>query len=86
MVVRWIENLRQFTFDIIYGKAKKLPHADCMSRINTEDDEQITSLNAIAMDAEQDNTDYGSPGWQLHKLQRMKLRDSQQKKNLNLGK
>ena len=30
------------------------------------------------MDAEQDNTDYCSRVWQLHKLQKLKLRDSQQ--------
>ena len=34
------------------------------------------------MDAEQDNTDFGSRGWQLHKLQRIKLRESQQKEKL----
>ena len=30
------------------------------------------------MDVEHDNANYGSRGWQLDKLQRVKLRDSQQ--------
>ena len=34
-------------------------------------------FSAIAMKAEQDNTDYGSRGWQIEKLQRVKLRDLQ---------
>ena len=34
------------------------------------------------MDAEQDNTDYGSRAWQFHKLQRVKLRDSLQSDKL----
>ena len=36
----------------------------------------------IALDVEQDDTDYSSRGWQLHKLQRVKLRDSQQSDNI----
>ena len=34
------------------------------------------------MDAEQDNTSYGSRGWQLDKLQRVKLQDSQQNEKI----
>ena len=34
------------------------------------------------MDAEQDNTDYGSQAWQSEKLQRIKLRDSEQNDKL----
>ena len=80
MVARWIEKLGQFNFDIKYRAGKKIPHADCLSRINTEVEEQTAFVNAIALNVEQDNTDYSSRGWQLHKLQRVKLRDSQQRK------
>ena len=68
----------QLNFDIKHRAGKKTPHADCLSRINTEDEEQIVFINAIALEVEQDDTDYSSRGWQLHKLQRVKLRDSQQ--------
>ena len=34
------------------------------------------------MAADQDNTEYGSRGWQLDKLQGVKLRKSQQDDNL----
>ena len=37
MVARWIEKLGQFNVDIKHGAGKKIPHADCLSRINTED-------------------------------------------------
>ena len=37
------------------------------------------------MYAEQDNTDYGSRVWQLDKLQKLKLRDSQQNDKLLKG-
>ena len=69
-------------FDIEHRTSKKIPDADCLSRINTEDDEQTAFVNAIAIYAEQDNTDYGSRGWQLDKLQRTKLRGSQQNEKL----
>ena len=71
MVAGWIEKLGQFNFDIKHRAGKKIPHADCVSRINTEDDEQTAFVNAIAIDAEQDNNDYGSRGWQLGNLRRM---------------
>ena len=71
MVAGWIEKLGQFNFDIKLRAGKKIPHADCLSRINTEDDEQTAFVNAIAIDAEQDNNDYGSRGWQLGNLRRM---------------
>ena len=73
VVIRWIEKLGQFNFGIKHRAGKKIPHADCLSRINTEDKEQTAFVNAIALDIEQDDTDYGSRGWQLHKLQRVKL-------------
>ena len=82
MVARWIKQLGQFNFDIKHREGTKIPHADCLSRINTEDDEQTAFVNAIAMNAERDNTDYGSRGWQLEELQRVKLRDSPQKSKL----
>ena len=78
MVSRWIEKLGQFNFDIKHRVGKQIPHADCLSRINTQDEEQTVFVNAIALDVEQDDTDYSSRGWQLQKLQRVKLRDSQQ--------
>ena len=81
MVARWIQKFGLFNFDIKHRAGKKIPHADFLSRINTEDNEQIAFINAIAMDAEEDKTNYGSRGWQLDKLQRVKLRDSQQKTN-----
>ena len=76
MVARWIENIGQFNFDIKQRAGKKIPTADCLSRINTEDDLQTAFVNTIANDAEQDNINYGSRGWQLDKLQRVKLQDS----------
>ena len=78
VVARLIEKLGQYNFEIKHRAGKKIPHADCLSRINTEDDEQTAFVNAIAIDAERDNTGYGSRGWQLGKLQRLKLRDSKQ--------
>ena len=68
MFARWIEKLGQFNFDIKHIAGKIIPHADCLSRKNTEDDEQTAFVNIIAIDAEQDNTDYGSRGWLLDKL------------------
>ena len=82
MVARWIEKLGQFKFDIKHRAEKKITHADCLSCINTEDEEQTAFVNAIALDVEQDNTDYSSRGWQLHKLQRVKLRVKQQSVNI----
>ena len=79
MVARWIEKLGQFNFDIKHRAGKKIPHADCLSRINKEDEEQTAFVNAMALDGEQDDTDYSCRGWQLHKLQSVKLRDSQSK-------
>ena len=76
MIARWIEKLGQNNFDIKHRAGKKIPQADCLSRINTEDDEQTAFVNAFAMDAEQDNTDYGSRGWPLDKMERVKVRDS----------
>ena len=78
MVARWIEKIGQFNSDINHRAGKKIPQADSLSRINTEDDKQTAFVSAIAIDAEQDNTNYGSRGWQLDKLQRVKLRVSQQ--------
>ena len=49
-----------------------------VAHAHTEDDEQTTVVNAIAMDTEQDNTNYGSRGLQLDKLQKVKLRVSKQ--------
>ena len=68
-------------FDIKHRAGKKIPHADCISRINTEDEDQTAFDNAIALDVEQDDTDSSSRGWQLNKLQRVKVRDSQQSDN-----
>ena len=82
MVARWIEKIWLFNFDIKHRAGQKITHADCLSRKNTKDDEQTAFVNAIAMDAEQDNIDYGSRGWQLDKLQRLKLRDSQKNDKL----
>ena len=76
MVARWMEKIGQFNFDIKHRAGKKIPHADFLSRINTKADEQRAFLNAMVMDAEQDNTDYRSRVWQLDKLQRLRLRDS----------
>ena len=82
MVARWIEKLGQFNFDIKHRAGKKILHADCLSRINTEDEEQTAFVNAFALHVEQDDTGYSSRGWQLHKLQRVKLRDLQQSDNI----
>ena len=82
MVARWIEKLGKFNFDIKHRAGKKIPHADCLTRINTEDEDQTAFVNAIALDVQQDDTDYSSRSWQLHKLQRVKLRDSQQSDNI----
>ena len=62
MVARWIEKLEQFNFEIEHRAGKKIPHADCLSRINTEDEEQTAFVNAIALDVDQDYTDYSSRG------------------------
>ena len=69
MVARWIEKLGQFNFDNKHRAGKKIPHADCLSHIKTEDEEQIAFVNANALDVEQDDTNYSSRGWHLHKLQ-----------------
>ena len=85
MSARWIEKLGQTNFDIKRKAGKKIPNPECLSRINTEDDERTAFVDAIEIDLEQDNTDYGSQGWQLDKLQRVKLRDSQQNDKLLKG-
>ena len=74
-VARWI-NLGNLTLRSSIEQAKKL-HADCLSRMNTEDNEQRAFVSGIAMEAGQENTDHGSRSCQLDKLQRVKLRDSQ---------
>ena len=82
MVAIWIEKLGQFNFDLKHGAGKKIPHADRLSCINTEDEDQTTFGKAIALDVEQDVTNYSSRDWQLSKLQRVKLRDLQQSDNI----
>ena len=86
MFAKLIEKLGKLNFDIKLRAGKKIPHADCLSRINTEDvnaiDTEDAFVNAIAIEAEQDNTNYGSRGWQLDKLQRVKLQESQQNDKL----
>ena len=79
MSARCIEKLGQFNSDIKHRAGK---HADCLSPLNTEKDKLTAFVNAIAMDAEQDNTNYSSRGWQFDKLQRVKLRDLQQNDKL----
>ena len=37
-----------------------MPHAGCLSSIDTKDDEQTAFVYAIAMEAQQDSTDYGN--------------------------
>ena len=49
MVARWIEKLGQFNFDIKQRAGKKIPHADRLSRINTEDDEQTLLLTLLRL-------------------------------------
>ena len=78
MVERRIKKLGQLNCDIKLGAVKKIPHADCLLRTNAEDDEQTAFFNAIAMNEAQDHIDYGNRGWQLDKLQRVKLQGSQQ--------
>ena len=78
MVARWLEKRGQFNSEVKHRAGERIPSDDCLSRINTEDDEKTAFVNAITMDIEQDNTNYGSQGWQLDKLQRVKLRVSQQ--------
>ena len=39
MVAGWIEKLVQFNIDIKHRAGNEIPHADSLSRINTEDDE-----------------------------------------------
>ena len=46
MVARRTENLGQFNIDIKYMEGKKIPRADSLSGINTEDDEQTFFVNA----------------------------------------
>ena len=37
-MARWIEKLEQFDFEIKHEAGKKIPHADCLSRVpQTED-------------------------------------------------
>ena len=73
---------KNFNYDIKHRAGKKIPHKDSLSQKNPEDDEQTALVNAIAMYKQQDNTDFGSRRWQLDKLQRQKLRDSQQNDKL----
>ena len=56
MIARWIEKLRNVHFDI-KNRSGKISSADCLSRINTKD-EQKAIVGAFAMDAEQDNIDF----------------------------
>ena len=51
MVARWIEKLGQFKFEVKHRAGKK-PNAHCLSRINTEYDEQTALVNAFAMGAD----------------------------------
>ena len=60
MVARMIEKLGQFKIDIKHRAGKKIPHNDRLSRMNTEGEEQTAFVNAIALDVEQDDTDYSS--------------------------
>ena len=47
MVTRWIEKHGQFNFVIKHRAGKEIPHADCLSRINTEDEEQTAFVNLL---------------------------------------
>ena len=82
MVARWIEKSGQINFDIRHRAGKKILLADIMSRMITEDDEPTAFVNASAITADQSNTIYGSRGWQLDKLQKIELQDSQQNDNV----
>ena len=68
MVTRRIEKFRQFIFNIEHRAGTKIPQADCLSRINTEDYELTAFVNAIAADAEENSNHCGGRGWQLDKL------------------
>ena len=69
------KKLGQFNFENKHRAGRKIPHADCALRINTEYDEQRAFVNPNAMAAEQNNANDGSRVWQLDKLQRVKMRD-----------
>ena len=77
MVARWREKLGQFNLDIRHRASTKIRYSDCLSRKNIED-EKTAFVKSIAIAAVQSNTDYCSRGWQIDKLQRVKLRDLQQ--------
>ena len=72
MVATWIEKIGQLFWK---SSRQKILYANCLSRRDIQVDEQVDSVKAIAMNAEQDNTNYGSRGWQLDKLQRVKPQD-----------
>ena len=78
MVARWIEVLGNLNLISSKEQAKKTHLLTFLSRINTEDDEQTAFVFNIVMDAEQYSTNSGSLGWQLQKVQRVKLQDLEQ--------
>ena len=41
MIARWLEKLGQFQFEIKHEAGKKIPHADCLSRVLTTTEEVV---------------------------------------------
>ena len=50
MIEGWIGKTGQFIFDIKH-RTGEIPHIDCLSLINKEDEEKTAYVDAIAMDA-----------------------------------
>ena len=84
MVADWIEIIGPFNFGIKHRGGKKMPHADCLSRISTEDEDQTVLVNAITLLQQTQNkmSCLLESYWQLHKLQRIKMRYLHQSKTL----
>ena len=55
LLARWIEKLEQFDFEIKHEAGKKIPHADCLSRVPQTEDKVINSDHVNQVNTEDKN-------------------------------
>ena len=56
MIARCLEKLGQFQFEIKHEAGKKIPHADCLSRVPTTTEEKVNQIRK--------STDISSNVWE----------------------
>ena len=50
MIARWLEKLGQFDFTIKHSAGKDIPHADCLSRVQPEEEDTAAFIAALTFE------------------------------------